>query len=202
MFSICRTLSPDAWTPVEARLPLSLGLSVWSWRAPQEVSGSRWEVMELCGSGGGDMTACRALMQPNIWSLLATSLHASWQGPVARGHEPPWGTRTPGRSRASVAPWKTSGSIFLPVFVTVNICNHLQIDESENRHSRRTQGLLELLVPSRRCAISASRSPPRSKCLFYFNDSPHPEQTEESASDPQKSVSSTGDVRSPSRRLD
>lgn len=34
---------------------------------PQEVLGSRWEVMELCGSGGGDMTSCQALMQANIW---------------------------------------------------------------------------------------------------------------------------------------
>ena len=56
---------------------------------PQEVLGSRWEVMELCGSVGVDMTSCQALMQANIWRLLATSLLACRQGPLAWGQEPP-----------------------------------------------------------------------------------------------------------------
>lgn len=68
---------------------------------PQEVLGSRWEVMELCGSVGSDMTSCQALMQANIWRLLATSLHACWQGPLARGQKPPWGTLTQGQTWAS-----------------------------------------------------------------------------------------------------
>lgn len=66
---------------------------------PQEVLGSRWGVMEVCGSVGGDMTGCQALMQPNIWSLLVMSLHACRLGPVARGQGPPWGTSTQGQQQ-------------------------------------------------------------------------------------------------------
>lgn len=58
---------------------------------PQEVLGSRWEVMELCGSVGGDMTSCQALMQANIWRLWATSFLACWRGPVAWSQKPPRG---------------------------------------------------------------------------------------------------------------
>lgn len=61
---------------------------------PQEVSGSRWEVMELCGSGGGDMTSCQALMQANIWRLWATLFLACWQGPLAWSQKPPPGAGT------------------------------------------------------------------------------------------------------------
>lgn len=68
---------------------------------PEEVLGSRWEVMELCGSVGGDMTSCQALMQANIWRLLDTSLLACRQGPLAWGQEPPRGTYTQGQSWAS-----------------------------------------------------------------------------------------------------
>lgn len=81
----------DGWRPV-----LSLSLSRCLLLLPQEVSASRWEVMELCGSVGGDMTSCQALMHANIWRLLATSL----QGLLAPGHEVPWGTHTRGRTRA------------------------------------------------------------------------------------------------------
>lgn len=63
---------------------------------PQEVLGSRCEVMELCGSVGGDMTGCQALMQANIWRLLAMSLLACRQGPLAWGQKPPSGTHTQG----------------------------------------------------------------------------------------------------------
>lgn len=58
---------------------------------PQEVSGSRWEVMELCGSVGGNMTSCQALMQANIWRLLATSFLSCWRGPLAWSQKPPRG---------------------------------------------------------------------------------------------------------------
>lgn len=69
---------------------------------PQEVSGSRWEVMEVCGSVGGDMTSCQALMQPNIWKLRATSFLACWQAPLAWSQEPPPGPATgPRRQRAA-----------------------------------------------------------------------------------------------------
>lgn len=70
---------------------------------PQEVLGSRWGVMEVCGSVGGDMTGCQALMQPNIWRLLVMSLHACRQGPVAWGQGPPCGTCTQGQSWAGEA---------------------------------------------------------------------------------------------------
>lgn len=69
---------------------------------PQEVSGSRWEVMELCGSVGGDMTSCQALMQPNIWSLLATSFLSCRRGPLAWSQKPPRGPE-PGPRRQYAA---------------------------------------------------------------------------------------------------
>ncbi|TNN61862.1 hypothetical protein EYF80_027878 [Liparis tanakae] len=50
-----------------------------------EVSGSRWEVMELRGRVGGDTTSCQALMQANIWRLLATPLLACRRGSSSPG---------------------------------------------------------------------------------------------------------------------
>lgn len=76
---------------------------------PQEVSGSRWEVMELCGSVGGDMTSCQPLMQANIWRLWATSFLACWQGPLAWSQKPPPRARTRASetgSRRANAEWQ------------------------------------------------------------------------------------------------
>ncbi|KAK5860638.1 hypothetical protein PBY51_022100 [Eleginops maclovinus] len=68
---------------------------------PEEVWRSRWEVMGLCGSVGGDMTGCQALMQPNIWSLLAASLLACRRGPFSPGPGATLRDRTRGKTWAS-----------------------------------------------------------------------------------------------------
>lgn len=81
--------SPPGWRVVQSKGCLSVPHHL-----PQEVSGSRWEVMELCGSGGGDMTSCQALMQANIWRLWATLFLACWQGPLAWSQKPPPGAGT------------------------------------------------------------------------------------------------------------
>lgn len=117
----CRDEEESAWSWQTGRFPSTQTKPSWqifsSWmkagtvrrlpawiphHLPQEVSGSRWVVMELCGSVGGDMTSCQALMQANIWRLWATAFLACWQGPLAWSQKPPPGPGPgPRRQRAA-----------------------------------------------------------------------------------------------------
>lgn len=92
---LCCTVSHLGWRAINPHSRCTCPPS----SLPQEVWSSRWEVMEQCGSVGGDMTSCQALMQANIWRLLATSLLACRQGPLAWSQKTPWGTYTKGQTR-------------------------------------------------------------------------------------------------------
>lgn len=94
---LCCTVSHLGWRAINPHSRCTCPPS----SLPQEVWSSRWEVMEQCGSVGGDMTSCQALMQANIWRLLATSLLACRQGPLAWSQKTPWGTYTKGQTWAS-----------------------------------------------------------------------------------------------------
>lgn len=78
---LCRVLRPPC---------VAVGAStVWAVKQRLRRRWHRWQVMELCGSVGGDMTSCQALMQPHIWR--------PWQPlPLARGQEPPGARSRPG----------------------------------------------------------------------------------------------------------